>query len=275
MKSLKRPNPHFFRKVAPLLEVMERYFGYEVVGLENIPARGPALVVMNHGVIPFHAYLLIKQIFFKLGRIPRMLAAKFLFQIPVLRNLFMQGGALDANHRNAKAVLKRGELAMVAPGGIYEALLVHPKMKTIPWHGRYGFVVLACKMEVPIIPSYCQGINEVYLTSRALLKQRVRILRKYWFSLPLFFGIGLLPLPVKLTHRVGEPISTLRRKGETFRKTVRRVHEETLMAMKELMKQRYPAYHGLAPKKLSQQSKKRSARRGPVPVAKRSRRKIG
>lgn len=229
------PSPEFLRKIAPLVELLERYFRYQVVGMENLPRRGPALLVMNHGVLPFHTYLLIKEIFFRLGRLPRTLGAKFLFQVPGLREIALQVGALNANHRNAKAALEQGDLVMVAPGGIYEALLVHPGMKAIPWHGRYGFAVLACKMEVPIVPTYCDGINEVYLTSKLFLRQRVRLLRKIRFSLPFFFGLGLLPFPVKLVHRIGKPISTRRRPRESFRAAVRRTHEQVLVAMKRLM----------------------------------------
>jgi len=231
-------NPQFLRKLAPLMKFLEFYFRYETPGMENVPQRGSALIVMNHGVLPFHAYMLIQEIFSQVGRLPRTLAASFIFQIPFLREIAHQVGALEASNRNAKAALKRKELVMVAPGGIYEALLVHPGMKTIPWHGRYGFAVLACKMKVPIIPTYCQGINEVYLTSPLFLKQRVRILRKTWFSLPLFFGIGLLPFPLKLVHRIGKPIYPTRRKGETFRTSVRRLHSQVLKAMRELMREK-------------------------------------
>lgn len=236
--AIPQPDPGFLRKIAPVVTLLERYFRYEVRGMENLPSRGPALLVMNHGVLPFHAYLLIKEIFFKLGRLPRTLGASFLFHVPVLREIARNVGALEASHRNAKAALQRGDLVMVAPGGIYEALLVHPGMKTIPWHGRYGFAVLACKMKVPVIPTYCDGLNEAYLTSPAFLKWRVRILRKTWFSLPLFFGIGLLPFPVKLTHRIGKPIVPKRRKGESFRSEVRRLHRQVLAEMKALMRER-------------------------------------
>lgn len=234
-RSLPQPNLQFFKKLGPLFALLERYFRYEVRGMERVPREGAALVVMNHGVLPFHAYMLIQEIFTQVGRLPRTLGASFLFQVPLLREIAKNVGALEANHRNAKAALNREEIVMVAPGGIYEALLVQPGRKSIPWHGRYGFAVLACKMQVPIIPTYCDGINEAYLTSPAFLRLRVRILRKTWFSLPLFFGIGLLPFPVKLVHRIGKPIYPRRRKGESFRACVRRVHAQVLAAMRGLM----------------------------------------
>jgi 1-acyl-sn-glycerol-3-phosphate acyltransferase len=226
----------FLRKIGPYFEFIKRYFAYEVLGWENIPARGPALLVMNHGVLPFHVFLLVIEIFSKLGRVPRALGARFLFQLPYVRDFVLKGGALNANHRNAISLLKKGHLVLVTPGGIYEALLTHPGMRRIPWERRYGFAAVACKMKVPILPSYCHGINEAYLTSRFLLKERIRILRRYWFSLPFFFGLGLLPFPVKLTHWIGRPIPTRKKKGETFRQAVRRIHKEVLSSMNELMR---------------------------------------
>jgi len=228
------PSVKFLRSVTPYLKVLERYFGYEVQGWENIPKKGPALLVMNHGVLPFHAFLLTRQIFSKVGRLPRTLAAEFLFRLPGLRGLFLKGGALNASRRNAGTLLKRGALVTVAPGGIYEALLISPGTKRIPWHRRYGFVAAALKLRVPILPSYCEGINEAYLTSQIFLKERLRRLKKSRFALPFFFGIGLLPFPVKLTHWIGRPIPTEVRKGETFRDAVRRIHSEVLRAMQDL-----------------------------------------
>lgn len=229
-----RPSAKFFRKVSPLLKLAERYFSYEVQGWENVPKKGPALLVMNHGVLPFHAFLLTRQILTKVGRLPRTLAAEFLFQLPVFRDMILKGGGLNASRRNAYTLLKRGDLVTVAPGGIYEALLTHPGTKRIPWHRRYGFVAVALKLKVPIIPSYCEGINEAYLTSQLFLKQRIRQLKKSRFAWPFFFGIGLLPFPVKLTHWIGKPVETKIKRGENFRDAVRRIHDEVVNAVKDL-----------------------------------------
>jgi 1-acyl-sn-glycerol-3-phosphate acyltransferase len=229
-----RPSVKFFRRISPLLKLLERYFSYEIQGWENIPKRGPTLLVMNHGVLPFHAFLLARQIYTKVGRLPRTLAAEFLFQLPLIRDMILRGGGLNASRRNAGTLLKRGDLVTVAPGGIYEALFIHPGTKRIPWQRRYGFVAVALKLKVPIIPSYCEGINEAYLTSHVFLKERIRRLKKSRFAWPFFFGIGLLPFPVKLTHWIGRPIETKVKKGETFRDAVRRIHNEVLTAMKDL-----------------------------------------
>ncbi|MFO1519652.1 MAG: hypothetical protein U1F57_08345, partial [bacterium] len=55
-----KPDPRFLRKISPFFGILEKYFRYETVGFSNIP-RKKALVVMNHGIIPYHGFLLAKK----------------------------------------------------------------------------------------------------------------------------------------------------------------------------------------------------------------------
>lgn len=234
------PEADFIKKLSPFFLLLKRYFRYEAVGLQNIPGRGPSLLLMNHGVLPFHAFILIYEIFSRRDILVRSLTADFLFEIPLLREMLLKGGAVRANHKNAERLLKEGHVVTVAPGGIYEALVTRPWMKRIPWERRFGFAEVACQAKVPIIPTYCHGINETYLNSKFLLRRRIKLLEKYRFSLPLFFGIGLLPFPVKLTHVIGRPISTKARRGEAMEKRVQRVHDEVVGAMEQLRDHKEP-----------------------------------
>lgn len=53
-----------------------------MVGLDNIPETGPALIVFYHGAIPIDFYyVLSKCILFK-GRLIRCVGDRFLFKIP-------------------------------------------------------------------------------------------------------------------------------------------------------------------------------------------------
>lgn len=45
------------------------YHGYEVVGLENLPTDGPALIVYYHGAIPVDIYYLIARVVLERGRL--------------------------------------------------------------------------------------------------------------------------------------------------------------------------------------------------------------
>jgi 1-acyl-sn-glycerol-3-phosphate acyltransferase len=228
-------NTDFLDKVRPFFTLIEKYFRYEVKGLDRIPKR-KALVVMNHGIIPYHGFLLAKKLMDDRGIYPRGLGAEFLFAIPGVREFFIKGGAVNASPQNARRLLNEGHVVLLAPGGIYEALIAKKGLRRIPWERRKGFVELAVETGTPIVPTYCRGINSVYLNSYFLLKPRIKLLEKTRFSLPLFFGLGLLPLPRKLVHVVGRPIPVARRKGESRKAQVDRIHARVVAAVAALAK---------------------------------------
>ena len=229
--------PGFVRKISPYFSVLEHYFRYEVKGLENIP-RKRALVVMNHGIIPYHGFLLAKKMVDKLKIYPRGLGAEFLFRIPGVRQFFLKGGAVNASPQNAERLLRRNQVVMLAPGGIYEALIAKKGLRRIPWERRKGFVRLAVKTQTPIVPTYCAGINSAYYNSYLLLKPRIKLLEKSRFSFPFFFGLGLFPFPQKLIHRIGKPIPVDKKPGETREKQVDRIHREVISAVTALAKKK-------------------------------------
>ena len=235
MKPHYQPDPEFVAQFAPAFRLLEKYFRYEVHGLDQIPPR-KCLVVMNHGIIPFHGFLLAWKLFKNRRIMPRALGADFLFHIPGVREFFLKGGAVKANPRNAEKLLKENHVIMLAPGGIYESLIVKPGLKRIPWERRKGFVRLAVKTETPIVPTYCRGISSAYFNSYFLLKPRIKLLEKIRFSMPIFFGLGLLPFPMKLVHWVGAPISVKAKPGESTERRIARIHQEVLEAVAALAK---------------------------------------
>jgi len=230
---LHQSDPEFVDKISPFFTLLEKYFRYEVKGIRNIPKK-KALIVMNHGIIPYHGFLLAKKIVDVLGIYPRGLGAGFLFKIPGIREFFVKGGAVNANPRNAEALLKEGNVVMLAPGGIYEALIAKPGLKRIPWERRKGFIRIAIKTKSPIVPTYCNGINASYFNSYLLLKPRIKMLEHTRFSLPFFFGLGFFPLPVKLVHKIGKPLFLEKKKGESHEHYVDRFHRAVLKAEAEL-----------------------------------------
>ena len=225
----------FFKLWTPAFDLLDLYFTFKVKGLRYIPANKPALLVMNHGIIPYHGFLLARRLYRDSGVVTRGLGADFLFSVPFLNDLFREAGALPANPKNARHLLQQGHLVTLAPGGIYESLVTQPGMKRIPWERRFGFAQLACELGVPVIPTYAHGIDQVYWNSNFLLKLRIKILEKTRFSLPLFFGLGLFPLPIPMTHLIGKPIKPPR--GKVTREKVVRFHDQVVRSM-ELLRDR-------------------------------------
>lgn len=58
------------------------YHGYEVVGMENIPIEGPALIVYYHGAIPIDMYYLVARVCLERDRLVHTVGDRFLFKLP-------------------------------------------------------------------------------------------------------------------------------------------------------------------------------------------------
>jgi len=233
-------DPGFIDRLLPLLRPLEAYFRYDARGLQHVPDDRSSIVVLNHGVLPLHGFLLYRQLIVQRGIYPRGLSAGFIYDVPLLRELFLKGGAVNANWHNGRALLEQGNCLMIAPGGIYESLICQPGMSRIPWERRMGFAELAVETGTPIVPTFCHGANDLYFNSRLLLRQRIKVLEATRLPVPAFYGVGLLPLPVKLVHVAGAPIEVERRGRETREDRVARVHAEVVVAMEDLAAARVP-----------------------------------
>jgi len=192
-------------KMTWLFDSLKKYFHYEVRGLERIPATKPALLVMNHGLLVVDAVLLGLEAWRRNGRVVRFLGAHFLFQVPLLRKLFRTAGVVDGNPLTADELVERGDLVGVMPGGVPEACRPSSERYQLRWGERTGFIALALRHQIPIIPAFCIGNDDLYhVFSDGRSTREALGLRG--FQLPLFMGLGPLPLPAKLTHYIGEPI---------------------------------------------------------------------
>ena len=136
------------------------------------------------------------------GRIPTTLVANFVFRLPLFGWLVRQCGGVPASRRNALTALLNGDLVIVAPGGVREAMLPTRDDYKLSWFGRQGFAETAITAAVPIIPMATRNVRELFLV---LGGDWPVIQRLYsWTKLPFtpFIGPWLLPL----TTLVGEPL---------------------------------------------------------------------
>lgn len=226
-------DPSFVDAVVPFFAPLEKYFRYEVHGIQNVPKGKKCIVVFNHGLIPFHGFLFAKKLAER--RIyPRALGASWLFQVPGVREFFAKGGTLLANPQNGKKLLRQNACLCIAPGGIYEALICRSGMKRIPWERRKGFVRLAVETGTPIIPTNCPAVNSAYFNSDFLLWWRLKFLELTRLPVPIFSGIGFVPFPVKLIHFVGKAIKITKHRGEKREDQINRIHAEVIQAMEDL-----------------------------------------
>lgn len=200
-------NIHWFdaglvRFIMQSLTLWEKYFRYEIVGIENVPKKGGVLFALNHGFFFIDLALFAKQLFKKSGRQPRALAEHLSWKLPIIREFFLNLGIVDGNPKNAMRILRGGHAMIVCPGGAREAMRSSAHKYELLWEDHYGFVKVAIAAGVPIVPAICIGIDDAYV----MLRDGYYRWQKTFIPLPLFFGLGLMPLPVKLTHYIGRPI---------------------------------------------------------------------
>lgn len=192
----------------PLEWVLKSYFRYEVKGIEHVPARGRAMIVSNHGLLPLDGWFLFYEIMRRTGRWVRGLTDWRIYKFPWLRQFFMDMGMVVGTKENGDALLEREELIFIMPGGSKEAWKSSKYRYRLLWQGRTGFVKMALRNRAPIIPSANVGTDDTYrvffdgyTTAYKLFKTKKALLP---ISVPI--GLGVLPLPVKMTQYVGEPI---------------------------------------------------------------------
>lgn len=87
----------------------------------------------------------------------RDLSASILFQIPVLKDILLMLGCVDASSFTAKYNLKRSRSLFIFVGGEKEQLTAAPGVHKIFLKERKGFIKLALQFGTPLVPmvGYC------------------------------------------------------------------------------------------------------------------------
>jgi 1-acyl-sn-glycerol-3-phosphate acyltransferase len=189
----------------------ERWFRVEMVGVENVPEQGPALIVANHsGTLPFDAVMLQVGIHDNIDRMLRLLGADLVYQVPFLGHVSRKGGHTLAHQADTARLLAKGEIVGVFPEGFKGVGKPFSERYKLQRFGRGGFVTSAIRSRVPIVPCAIVGAEEIY-PKIADLRPLARLLGFPYFPItptfPLFGALGLVPLPSKWMIQFGEPIS--------------------------------------------------------------------
>ncbi|VEU40561.1 unnamed protein product [Pseudo-nitzschia multistriata] len=140
----------------------------------------------------------------------RALAASILFWIPVVREISLWTGCIDASRPVAKAALDQGKSLLILPGGEAEQIRTVYGREIIYLKNRKGFIKLALVHGVPIVPMYVFGCSDSYYTYN-WMAQRFRL----WLVKNLgicitpcsgLWGNPFCPLPKTTTIVMGKPI---------------------------------------------------------------------
>ena len=209
-------DPEFNDKV--LLELLRplyrHWFRVETGGLEHVPADGGALVVANHsGTLPVDALML--QVALRdehpAHRPLRLLGADLVYRLPFLGHLARKSGHTHASPEDADRLMRKGELVGVFPEGFKGVGKPFSERYRLQRFGRGGFVSVAIRAQVPIIPCAIVGAEEIY-PKIGDLRCLARLLGLPYLPVTPFFPLlgplGLVPLPSKWLIEFAEPVPT-------------------------------------------------------------------
>jgi 1-acyl-sn-glycerol-3-phosphate acyltransferase len=222
----------YIRESLPRLWMLASlYFRAEVRGLERIPEEGPVLLVGNHSggnltpdtgmfTLAFNTYFGVERRFYQL-------AHNLILSWPGL-GFLRKYGTVAASPENADEALKSGAALLVYPGGDYEVHRPSWDRAKVDFGGRKGFIRLALKHGVPMVPVVSVGGQETALflsrgegLARLLRLDKLLRLKVLPVSLAIPWGInvgdmlGHIPAPAKITTQVLQPIDLRERYGNS------------------------------------------------------------
>ena len=224
-------------KLWPILKFLAGYHRYQVNGFEKIPKRGRGLIVTNHSLATYDLVLLGAAIMRQHQRTPIALGDRKLFVLPWMAKWMNRVGVVEGNQKNAEKALKNGNLVIVAPGGMREALRPSTQKRKLIWGKRKGFAHLAIRTQTPVILAACPKADDLYnvlpnpLTKLMYKKLRLPfIMAKGW-------GPTLLPKPVKLIHHISEKLTPPRwKEGQPgLDEKAKRFHQKVETRMAEML----------------------------------------
>jgi 1-acyl-sn-glycerol-3-phosphate acyltransferase len=204
------------------------YFRVTTDGWEHIPDRGQFLFVGSHngGMAAPDMTMMMYDWFRRFGTqrlVYGLMHAKAWQLSPVLSETAAKVGAIVAHPKLAIEAFQRNASVLVYPGGIQDVFRPYSQRDRIHLAGRKGFIKLALRQEVPLIPLISKGAHDSLIVLGDCY-EGARQLHDWgmpWFMdidpevLPIYlglpWGVGIgpvmnFPLPVQIHTRVCPPI---------------------------------------------------------------------
>jgi hypothetical protein len=133
----------------------DNYLRVRTLGIDRIPDEGPALIVANHsGTVALDAVMVQYAVATEhpKKRAIRNIGADLVFQLPFVGPLARKTGNAVACDEDAHELLKRGELVGLFPEGYKGVGKGWRERYKLQRFGRGGFMEIALRNRVPIIP---------------------------------------------------------------------------------------------------------------------------
>ncbi len=216
-------DPAWIRAIAGFGRLLTRYHRAEVRGLEHIP-DGPALYVGNHsaGLATPDTWIVLAAAWERYGieALPYGLGHDLVMRSELLGPVLQRLGGVRAAPENAARLFAAGRKVLVYPGGDVDSMRPFRDRDRVRFGGRRGFMRLALRERVPIVPIVSAGSQESFIVfddlpglARAIGAGRWARM-KVWpltFSLPWGLTLGpvppFLPLPTRILCELLPPLS--------------------------------------------------------------------
>ncbi|MEA5535581.1 lysophospholipid acyltransferase family protein [Crocosphaera sp. XPORK-15E] len=227
--SLNERDPQFIETMMPYWEWFYRhYFRVKTSGWHHIPSQGPVLLVGSHngGLASPDTSMMMYDWFCHFGT--ERPAYGLMHQSAwamnsLLSRLAAKTGAVRAHPKMAIAALKQDAGVLVYPGGAQDVFRPYTQRHKIELAGRKGFIKLALREKVTIIPLISIGAHETLFILGDFYEQAKQLHQwgipwlydidpevfPIYLGLPWGLGIGPLPnfpLPIPIHTRVCPPI---------------------------------------------------------------------
>ena len=192
----------------------ENWFRAEWEGLEKIPKDGGALLVANHAAaIPSDAPVIMHGIETELERPVYGLAEHLFKALPFVGTMWSRVGGVAAHPENAYRLLReQQQLVLVFPEGTKGTGKTYDERYQLRRFGRGGFVEIAMRAGVPIVPIAVVGAEEsmpilfkIPAIAKALGMPYAPVTANQLLFGPLLGSV--LYFPAKFKLRVLDPIS--------------------------------------------------------------------
>lgn len=190
----------------------ERYFRVRAVGVNRLPDTGAALLVANHsGTVALDSLMMQYAVATEhpRERVVRNIGADLVFRLPFVGPLARKIGNAMACDDDAHELLRRGELVGVFPEGFKGVGKGWRERYRLQRFGRGGFMEVALRERVPIVPVAIVGAEETYpmiADARVLAKVFGFPYFPVTPTFPLLGPLGLVPLPSRWIIEFGDPI---------------------------------------------------------------------
>jgi len=220
--SLDWMDPAIAKIVHPVLKAFSKYYyRAEVEGADHLTDKACLYVATHNGIWHLADMVpLVPEFWNRFGpETPAHgLVHNVVLRAPGLGELIRRLGGLPASHEAGLAALRADRPVLVCPGGDKDALKPFNLRHTIHFQDRRGFIKLALRSQVPIIPIVSVGAHETIIVlndGREMAKflgfEQLFGIKSVPLALSLPFGLSIagvpsIPFPSKVVVRILPPV---------------------------------------------------------------------